>query len=106
MKRVLESNVNCGSILRSDINIIVVYFSGHNPTSTLPPYSYNPTNVSSSKQYCFSSYLAGYTVSGAFFNPLRPNSADLSQTSHCNIKGLSVWEVMRIENTITSVKLY
>ena len=30
-------------------------------------------------------------------NPLRPNN-DLSQTSHCNIKGLSVSEVMRIEN--------
>ena len=29
-------------------------------------------------------------------NPLRPNN-DLSQTSHCNIKGLSVSEVMRIE---------
>ena len=29
---------------------------------------------------------------------------DLSQTSHCNIKGLSVSEVMRIENMITQVK--
>ena len=38
-------------------------------------------------------------------NPLRPNS-DLSQTSHCNIKGLSVSEVMRIENIITQVKFY
>ena len=38
-------------------------------------------------------------------NPLRPNS-DLSQTSHCNIKGLSVSEVMRIENMITQVKFY
>ena len=36
-------------------------------------------------------------------NPLWPNS-DLSQTSHCNIKGLSVKEVMRIENMITQVK--
>ena len=35
-------------------------------------------------------------------NPLRPNS-DLSQTSHCNIKGLLVSEVMRIENMITQV---
>ena len=34
------------------------------------------------------------------FNPLRPNN-DLSQTSHCNIKGLSVSEVMRIENMTT-----
>ena len=40
-----------------------------------------------------------------FINPLRPNS-DLSQTSYCNIKGLSVGEVMRIENIITQVKLY
>ena len=40
-----------------------------------------------------------------YFNPLRPNS-DLSQTSHCNIKGLSVREVMRIENMITHVKFY
>ena len=38
-------------------------------------------------------------------NPLRPNS-DLSQTSHCNIKGLSVSEVKRIENVITQVKFY
>ena len=40
---------------------------------------------------------------GFFFNPLRPNN-DLSQTSHCNIKGVSVGEVMRIENEITPVK--
>ena len=39
------------------------------------------------------------------FNPLRPNS-DLSQTSHCNIKGLSVREGVRIENTITQVQFY
>ena len=39
------------------------------------------------------------------FNPLRPNN-DLSQTSHCNIKGVSVSEVMRIENKITPVKFY
>ena len=38
-------------------------------------------------------------------NPLRPNS-DLSQTSHCNIKGVSVSEVTRIEKEITPVKLY
>ena len=38
-------------------------------------------------------------------NPLRPNS-DLSETSHCNIKGLSVSAVMRIENMITQVKFY
>ena len=39
------------------------------------------------------------------FNPLRPNS-DLSQTSHYNIKGLSVREVTRIGNMITQVKFY
>ena len=38
-------------------------------------------------------------------NPLRPNS-DLSETSHCNIKGLSVSDIMRIENMITQVKFY
>ena len=38
-------------------------------------------------------------------NPLRSNS-DMSQTSHCNIKGLSVREVMRIENMITQVKFF
>ena len=32
--------------------------------------------------------------------PLKPNN-DLSQISHCNIKSLSVIEVMRIENMIT-----
>ena len=36
-------------------------------------------------------------------NPLRPNS-DLSQTSRCNMKGLSVRAVMRIESMITQVK--
>ena len=41
----------------------------------------------------------------AGFNPLRPNN-DLSQTSHYNIKGVSVSEVMRIENKITPVKFY
>ena len=40
-----------------------------------------------------------------FFNPLRANS-DLSQTSHCNIKDLSVSGVMRIENMITQVKFF
>ena len=38
-------------------------------------------------------------------NPLRPNN-DVSQTSHCNIKGVSVSQVMRIENMITRVKFY
>ena len=38
-----------------------------------------------------------------YINALRPNS-DLSQTSHYNIKGLLVREVMRIENMITQVK--
>ena len=38
-------------------------------------------------------------------NPLRPNN-DANQTSHCNIRGLSVSEVMRIENMITQVQLY
>ena len=36
-------------------------------------------------------------------NLLNPNS-DLSSISHCNIKSLSVREVMRIENMITQVK--
>ena len=39
------------------------------------------------------------------FNPLRPNN-DLSQTSHSNIKSLSVSEVMRIENMISQVQFY
>ena len=38
-------------------------------------------------------------------NPLRPNN-DESQTSHCNIKSVSVSEVMRIENMITQVQFY
>ena len=46
-----------------------------------------------------------HSWTGMAFNPLRPNS-DLSQTSHCNIKGLSVSEVMRIENMISQVKFY
>ena len=44
-------------------------------------------------------------MSCRMFNPLRPNN-DESQTSHCNIKGVSVSEVMRIENMITPVKFY
>ena len=36
------------------------------------------------------------------FNRLRPNN----DVSHCNIRGLSVSEVMRIENMITQVQLY
>ena len=39
------------------------------------------------------------------FNPLRPKN-DLSQTSPCNIQGLSVSEVLRIENMITQMKFY
>ena len=38
-------------------------------------------------------------------NPLRPNNG-VSQTSHFNIKGVSVSEVMRIENMITQVQVY
>ena len=38
-------------------------------------------------------------------NPLRPNN-DVIQTSHCNIKGVSVREVMRIENIIIQVQFY
>ena len=52
--------------------------------------------------HVFSSHYSYHSVP---VNPLRPNS-DLSQTSHCNIKGLSVRKVMRIENTITQVKFY
>ena len=37
-------------------------------------------------------------------SPLSPSS-DLSQISPCNIKGLSVMEVMRTENMITQVKI-
>ena len=36
---------------------------------------------------------------------LRPNN-DVSQTSRRNIKGVSVSEVMRIENMITQVQFY
>ena len=52
------------------------------------------------------SYFCQYYVfNQSLLNSLRPNS-DLSQTSHCNIKGLSVIEVMRIENMITQVQFY
>ena len=37
------------------------------------------------------------------FNPLRPKS-DLKDIYHCNVKGLSVREIMRIENLISEVK--
>ena len=45
------------------------------------------------------------TIVFVTFYILRPNS-DLSQTSHCNIKGLSVREVMRVENMITQSIFY
>ena len=38
-------------------------------------------------------------------NPLRPHLV-VSQTSHCNTKGVSVSEVMRIDNMITKVQFY
>ena len=44
-------------------------------------------------------------IVNTYVNPLRPNS-DLSQTSHCNVKVLSVSDVMRIDNMITQVKSY
>ena len=37
------------------------------------------------------------------FNPLRPKR-DLNEIYHCNIKGLSVKEIMRTENMISQVK--
>ena len=77
--------------------------------------AYSLSNFTIQKQaYSLSKF---YTVTGTFIysclskdntrelNPLRPNN-DLSQTSHCNIKGVSVSEVMRIENKITPVKFY
>ena len=50
-------------------------------------------------------YTKNLNVEPFIINPLRPNS-DLSQTFHCNIQGLSVREVTRIENVITQVKFY
>ena len=49
------------------------------------------------------SRVSGSVIYYSCFNPLRPNS-DLSQTSHCNIKDLSVCEVMRIENMVPQVQ--
>ena len=44
-------------------------------------------------------------VSARQLNPSRPNS-DLSQTSHCNIKGLSDGEVMRIVLLVHSLHFH
>ena len=57
------------------------------------------------ERYDNRSYKAILSNCNISLNPLRPNS-DLKQTSHYNIKGLSVSEVMRIENMITQVKFY
>ena len=46
---------------------------------------------------------AGIQTVNYHINPLCPNS-DLSHISHCNIKGLSVRQIMRIENMVTQVK--
>ena len=45
----------------------------------------------------------GTLLLNTLLNPLSPNS-DPSSISPCNIKGLSVREIMRIENRITQVK--
>ena len=58
-----------------------------------------PTDVPTLKE------LEREIITEPFVNPLRPNN-DESQTSHCNIKGVSVSEVMRIENMITQVQFY
>ena len=47
-----------------------------------------------------------YSLRAAVSTTTFDSHSDLSQTSHCNIKGLSVSEVMRIENMITQVKFY
>ena len=44
------------------------------------------------------------SVSYVWVNPLRLNS-DLSQFSHCNIKSLSVSEVMRIEGEFNFIDI-
>ena len=48
-------------------------------------------------------HASAHDIKANVVNTLRPNS-DLSQTSHCNIKGLSVSEVMKIENMVSQVK--
>ena len=63
-------------------------YTGHRCDSSIPP------GRGKTERKCF-----------ARFNPLTPNN-DVSQTSHCNIKGVSVSEVMRIENMITQVQFY
>ena len=55
--------------------------------------------VTSQKQL----HLILHCTHTSVINPLSPNS-DHSQISHRNIKGLSVKEVMRIENMITQVQ--
>ena len=59
-------------------------------------------NLVNANSYFSLSFTA--SSSSSLLNPLRPNS-DLSQTSHCNIKGLRVSEVMRIENMINSIDI-
>ena len=58
-----------------------------------------------SVKFLFVISLNAFSVRIKDINPLRPNN-DQSQTSHCNIKGVSVSEVMRIENMITQVQFY
>ena len=67
---------------------------------------YNILDISMKRPWRYSAYQTLYLFPAySHFNTLRPNN-DLSQTSHCNIKGLSVSEVMRFENMITQVKFY
>ena len=54
-------------------------------------------------KYRKSKYLTRYNY--GLVNPLRLDNGP-SQTSHCNIKGVSVSEVMRIDNMITQLQFY
>ena len=63
------------------------------------------SNVMRARDMLQPTYELLFAANESSFNPLSPNS-DQSQTSHCSIKGLSVSEVMRIENMITQVKFY
>ena len=56
-------------------------------------------------QYCTWKWYVRCVPSGSLINPSRPNN-DLSQSSHCDIKALSVGEVKRIENMITQMTFY
>ena len=101
--------VSCGLSLLLVLSLLRGFFSGFSgfPPSTkthISKYQFGLDVERLNTNHWLGS-MGDHSPRVSTFNPLRPNS-DLSQTSHCNIKGVSVSQVMRIENMIPQVQFY